>query len=279
VLLSTILKALKQIDQTAPPDDLQSWPPRIDTKETVKTRIQKLRLNRKVYVGTLLTLIIVAVAWLAYNHRDLLLAKISSDRISKNDRPATPVPSENGPVYQAKINPPASEQTRGSAADLANNRTGMKDGSKQTQMDKRPGQLPRMSMRQNIEKNPIFTSAGKTETQPKSASSKSGVSPSQRAVHQKTVQSKTRAAVAIPNRKAGTPVRQDSRSYRRLDESKLQLQAIAWSKNAAQRIAVINGHVVREGESVEGFSVTQIRQDDIIVNDGNESWQVEFKLK
>jgi len=59
----------------------------------------------------------------------------------------------------------------------------------------------------------------------------------------------------------------------------LQLQAIAWSKNAAQRIAVINGHIVREGESVEGFSVTQIRQDDIIVNDGNESWQVEFRLK
>jgi hypothetical protein len=36
---------------------------------------------------------------------------------------------------------------------------------------------------------------------------------------------------------------------------------------------------VREGESVEGFSVTQIRQDDIIVNDGTESWRLEFGLK
>ena len=277
--MSTILKALKQIDQTAPPEDLQSWPPRIDTKETVKTRLQRLRLNRKVFLGTLLTLIIAAVAWLAYSQKDLLLAKISSDRISKNERAASTGPSKNGPVYQAKVYPPASKQTKGSAADVANKRAGMKDPAKQTQMDKRPGQLPRISARQNIEKNPIFTATGKTEPPPKSPSSKSQISPSQPTIGKKTVQSKTRAAVAIPTKKSRTTVKQKSRSYRRLDESKLQLQAIAWSKNAAQRIAVINGHVVREGESVEGYSVTQIRQDDIIVNDGTESWQVEFKLK
>ena len=72
---------------------------------------------------------------------------------------------------------------------------------------------------------------------------------------------------------------QAPRNYRRLADDKLKLQAIAWSKSAAQRIAVINGHVVREGESVEGFSVNQIRQEDVIVNDGSESWQLEFSLK
>ena len=69
------------------------------------------------------------------------------------------------------------------------------------------------------------------------------------------------------------------RAYQRLDDDKLKLQAIAWSHEAAQRIAVINGHVVREGETVEGFSVNQIRQEDVIVNDGTESWQLEFSLK
>ena len=73
-----------------------------------------------------------------------------------------------------------------------------------------------------------------------------------------------------------TPV---SRSYQRLNDDKLKLQAIAWSNEAAQRIAVINGHVVREGESVEGFSVNQIRREDVIVNDGTQSWQLEFSLK
>jgi hypothetical protein len=97
--------------------------------------------------------------------------------------------------------------------------------------------------------------------------------------HKKTVRNKTHAAAALPTKKTRPAVKQVSRSYRRLDESKLKLQAIAWSKNAAQRIAVINDHIVREGESVEGFFVTQIRQDDIIVNDGTESWRVEFRLK
>ena len=277
--MSTILKALKQIDQTTPPEDLQSWPPKIDTKGTVKTRVQKIRLNRKVYLAAVLTLIIVAVGWLAYSQKDLLLAKISSDRISENDRSASTGSSENSPVYQAKIYGPPSKKATGSAKDLANKRADMNSGPGQTQTDKRPGQSPKMSGSQKAAKNPIFTATRKAESLPKSPSSISRISPSQKAVQKKAVRSKTRASVAIRPQKTRSAAKQNSKSYRRLDESKLQLQAIAWSKNAAQRIAVINGHIVREGESVEGFSVTQIRQDDIIVNDGNESWQVEFRLK
>jgi hypothetical protein len=36
---------------------------------------------------------------------------------------------------------------------------------------------------------------------------------------------------------------------------------------------------VREGESVDGFLVNQIRQEDVVVNDGSASWQLEFSLK
>jgi hypothetical protein len=55
--------------------------------------------------------------------------------------------------------------------------------------------------------------------------------------------------------------------------------AIAWADDPARRLAVVNGHIVREGESVDGYSVTQIRKDDIIVNDGSRSWRVELNLK
>ena len=256
--MSTILKALKQIDQTAPPEDLQSWPPKIDTKETVKTRVQKLRLNRKVFLAALLTLIIAAGGWLVYSQKDLLLAKISSDRISEKDRSASAGSLEKGPIYQAKINPPA---------------------SKPAQIKKPSDQISGMSARQKTDKNPIFTASGKKETLPKSPSSKSRIAPSQTVDQKKAPRPKTRASVAFPSKKSKSALKQNSRSYRRLEESKLQLQAIAWSDDAARRIAVVNGHVVREGESVEGFSITQIRKDDIIVNDGAETWQVEFRLK
>ena len=65
----------------------------------------------------------------------------------------------------------------------------------------------------------------------------------------------------------------------KINNSKLKLQAIAWSDDTARRMAVINNHVVREGETVDGFSITNIRKDDVIVNDGTTSWRLEFGLK
>ena len=55
--------------------------------------------------------------------------------------------------------------------------------------------------------------------------------------------------------------------------------AIAWYTDPARRIAVINGSMVKEGESVEGYKVSQIRKDDVIVSDGSRSWRGEFGLK
>ncbi len=204
--MSTILKALKQIDQTTPPEDLQAWPPKIDAKETLKTRVQKIRLNRNIYLATLLTLIIVAAGWLVYSQKDLLPAKISSDRISENDTLASSGPSENGPVYKAKIYPPSSKQTissakKDSASDMENKRAGLKHEPTQTRTDKQSQQLTKLPARQKTDKNPIFTASGKAESLAKPPSSKSRISASQMAAHKKTVRNKTPAAAALPTKK------------------------------------------------------------------------------
>jgi hypothetical protein len=82
---------------------------------------------------------------------------------------------------------------------------------------------------------------------------------------------------AAPNRPPATRTPEDNLS--RLDDSKLKVMAIAWHGDATRRIAVINGHIVKEGESVDGYAITRIRKDDVIVNDGSRSWRVEFALK
>ncbi|MBW2582335.1 MAG: general secretion pathway protein GspB [Deltaproteobacteria bacterium] len=64
-----------------------------------------------------------------------------------------------------------------------------------------------------------------------------------------------------------------------MNDSKLKLQALAWSSDAARRMAVINGRIVREGESVDGYQIDQIRREDVIVSDGRQSWSLEFGLK
>jgi hypothetical protein len=44
-------------------------------------------------------------------------------------------------------------------------------------------------------------------------------------------------------------------------------------------MAVINSRIVREGGSVDGYQVTQIRRQDVVVNDGKKSWRLVFGLK
>lgn len=68
-------------------------------------------------------------------------------------------------------------------------------------------------------------------------------------------------------------------TYDRIEDSKLKLQALAWSADDARRMAVINGRIVREGESVDGYQVMQIREDDVVVNDGGKSWRLEFGMQ
>ena len=50
------------------------------------------------------------------------------------------------------------------------------------------------------------------------------------------------------------------------------VQAIAWSKNPVERIAVINDLVVREGEFIEGIQVAQIGLDEVSLKKGDKTW-------
>ncbi len=70
---------------------------------------------------------------------------------------------------------------------------------------------------------------------------------------------------------ASIPVKQ-------VNETRLKLQAIAWSSEPESRIAVINGRIVREGGSVEGVFVTNIGKDEVIFRKGGEEWRQLFRL-
>jgi hypothetical protein len=266
--LSTILKALKRIDQTTPPpDDLQAWPPKIDTQKTVKARVQKIWLYRKVYLVLILTVVLIAAGWLAYSQKNWLASRMLPQKTSPK-----------APVYQAKIDKGSDESKsavpqKRPALKRQNARAGDESVRQPAGADRPSRRLPQAPASQKSQINRIFPSSGKTR--PPAAKSNTSRLPVTDSA--KTVQMDTRPApAAAPTKK---PPSQVVRSYRRLDDSKLDLQAIAWSKDARRRIAVINGHIVHEGESVEGFLVNQIRQEDVVVNDGTASWQLELGLK
>jgi len=64
-----------------------------------------------------------------------------------------------------------------------------------------------------------------------------------------------------------------------MNDSRLKLQAISWSKHPERRIAVINSRIVHQGDLVEGFSVLQINEDNVTVASGDNMWKLIFTVK
>ena len=222
-------------------------------------------------LGLILVLMVIAGAWLLYSQKDLLISKIwSPDR------------SEKARVFKAKIDSPARpSEAPAPEKTVALNRkrppSGLTSGQKQARADQPPRKIPKSRQEQKDLKNQMKPPAPKVQPPGTTPKVKSGLPrrPAAAAKRSDSAKSRRPAMAPAPQSRAAQP----TRSYPRLDDAKLKLQAVAWSNEAAQRIAVINNRVVREGESVEGFSVRQIRQDDVIVNDGTQSWQLEFGLR
>ena len=62
-----------------------------------------------------------------------------------------------------------------------------------------------------------------------------------------------------------------------LTDGRLRVHAIAWAPQPAERMAVINSHILHEGDSVDDFAVMVIRPDDVVVREkGKGVWRVEF---
>jgi Type II secretion system protein B len=56
----------------------------------------------------------------------------------------------------------------------------------------------------------------------------------------------------------------------------LQVQAISWSDRPTKRVAVIDGRLLREGQSVSGYRVIQIRPENVIVEKAGKFWKLAF---
>ena len=268
--MSTILKALKRIDQNNPPqDDLQSWPPGIDAPKAVRGRFYRIWLRRKFVLVLICALVIIGAGWVAYNQKDLILSKLGSQ-----------IGPEKKAVFQEKIEPPPGQSTGKMAQSAAPHKRQKSSpdqtaGRKPVSPKRRSAAPPQNRLAQENQRKRMTSPSPQTQTMKAKPSDR----PRSGAIGLNQRRTRPPSAAPVPAKKTGSRPAQAARSYPRLDNAKLKLQAIAWSKVAVQRIAVINNRIVREGESVEGFSINQIRQEDVVVSDGSQSWQLEFGLR
>ncbi len=63
---------------------------------------------------------------------------------------------------------------------------------------------------------------------------------------------------------------------KRSNQTKIELQAIAWSNDPKSRLAVINGLLLRERESIDNVIVMHIGRDAVIFKKGREEWKQMF---
>jgi len=62
-------------------------------------------------------------------------------------------------------------------------------------------------------------------------------------------------------------------------EPDLKLDALVWSSNPRSRFAVINGQIVRAGESVRGASITEIERDHVVLKSENKTWELRLNIQ
>ena len=191
--------------------------------------------------------------------------------------PAMKTNTKNPIIFRAKIPSGSTDLTEKTPmkAQLANNQ--LKSTVPADKVKERPvkmrATLPNASVDQQNSKQTstrLSPQPGKAATLKKSPTSKDA-----------ETSKKTVAAKSVPSGRPSTRAKKPdrTRTYDRIADSKIKLQALAWFSDASKRMAVINSHIVREGGSVEGYQVTQIRRQDVILSDGRKSWRLEFGLK
>ncbi len=256
--MSSILQALKKIESELPDkSEIRFWQQEIDTQKTIHKHItDNLRLKKQFFV--IFAAIILAAGG------GLVLGRKSWENV--------PLPVAKP---ETKYSKPLSRIGKKTAdRDLSQKKKPAKrDGEKITAVtqaakkESPPAITPREKEPASVKKTEIKVTKSLNRNKKKIAGQNliQKYNNTKKRAEKSEQNLKTKRILSIPVKQAG--------------ESKLQLQAIAWSSDPESRIAVINGRVLREGGSVERVLVTHIGKNEVVFKKGREEWKQLFRLR
>lgn len=296
--MSSILKALKKIEQDASPaDEFPSWPHDVDRKKAARAPAKKRWFSSKRVAVLLIVIVILAAGWQFRDHWQTIIAKVDPLIFSESGDSTPPMGSNQGHDFRANIEPEPVQSTPLGKRSVQSPNNRRKTIQTRNSTKKQPAQrrpTKDAANRGPTKPTPPYTAAlsqkyaenaARTASKNSIVASKSqNISGKRSSGSNRTPARSTKAKITNPSKVPNTTTQVPQMNKKpakldRLDDSNMQLQAIAWSDDVARRMVVINGRIVREGESIEGFSVTEIRPEDVVVNDGNKSWSLEFRLR
>ena len=267
--MSSILKALKRIEVLSPRSEkFFTMPQTIDPKQANISKTRRRWFAPSLIVIILALLVVIVAAMVIFSRRQPVIAKKFQTEVSEkqSENPASLLEKSN--IFKAKIpinsTNPTEESTR--KAQLAKNQ--MKSALPDGKVINKPANAP-------------VDQKNSTPTTTVQSPQPGRTTPLKKPQQKRPASQDTVAAKSVPSGKPATKPKKSNkaRKYERMDDAKLKLQALAWFSDASKRMAVINSHIVREGGSVDGYQVTQIRRQDVVVSDGSKSWRLVFGLK
>ncbi len=286
--MSSILKALKKLEKESPyQDEAVTWPQKIDTKKAISKHTRGGWIFKKFISVFFVAVILAAGVWLYFSQKPFRMKKFftgagffnQSDGEEKTVSVPVrkkvekgPVPVSRRAIVEKKMPRPSISKT--SRLDLPKKDTGAaKDSEKYDRVKKVDQEMPAYVRKasENTLKPGLREENGIDErgTVPETKTSSPGLD-------------KRKAPALKKAEKSGPGEMAEDKKFasaKIMDDSRLELQAIAWSVDAKKRIAVINGRVVREGATMEGFTITRIGKDEVVVMEGNVLRKLVFTIK
>ena len=65
----------------------------------------------------------------------------------------------------------------------------------------------------------------------------------------------------------------------RLESVGFKIQAISWREPREERLVVISNQVLREGDDIQGYQISHINPDDIVLRRGDKEYRLDFRSK
>ena len=280
--MSSILRALKKIEKIAPrQEDAPPWPRPINKKKAVNSQIKKTWLYNKLLSTGGVIIIMLVIGWLAISHRHAIIAKLFPSKPTSVSHQQRISSKQKKHVNDAKIKkaPPKSDAATQRRSPLPAKPYGKPSFQKKSMKISSQRSLPgQKSLNQSSPLKGSVNSSNSKKTSPL-ANRKIAKQPNQHPGLNVSPEVPLKPSTSLAQKRKESDAQNNQTSLPRITDSQLLLQAIAWSNDSSQRLAVINNRIVHEGETVDGYSITEIRQEDVVVNDGTNSWRLEFGLR
>lgn len=255
--MSSILKALKKLENEASTEsDIGSSPRQFHTKTSMQKRVQTDRFSNK-RLSIIITSLILLVG-------TGLIITFKPWEKQQASMPTTDLKAELTPAAPAetKTRTPSLKQERSPSINDSETFAPLNKAVKKPALPAQTLKNESPELLVKTETDPIQMT-GVFEGKPASRQPMNK-SPLASEKEQAPEQKEDNAQFAL------IPVKQAS-------ESKLELQAIAWSGRPEKRMAVINGHIVHEGDFVERSAIKHIGRNEVVFMKGDEEWRQLFR--